>query len=138
MTSSEEELSWNDLKTLTAEVIGDEAWLKDTFVPTVGKRGAAIIEARGASSAASAANAVVDTVVSLTTPTPAGDWNSVAVCSNGEYDTPAGLISSFPIRTDGENWSIVQDVALNDYSTEKIAFSLNELAEEKSTVDSSS
>jgi malate dehydrogenase len=117
------------------EVIGDEAWLKDVFVPTVGKRGAAIIEARGASSAASAANAVVDTVVSLTTPTPAGDWYSVCVCSKGEYGTDAGLISSFPIRTKADvSWEIVHGLPLNDYSKDKIRASVDELVGERDTV----
>lgn len=118
-----------------AEVIQDEAWLKDTFVPTVGKRGAAIIEARGASSAASAANAAIDTVISLTTPTPEGDWTSVAICSNGEYGTEAGLMVSMPIRTDGQNWEIVPGVDINDYSREKIDISVNELSEERKTVN---
>ncbi len=113
------------------EVIGDDAWLKDTFVPTVGKRGAAIIEARGASSAASAANAVVDTVVSLTTPTPAGDWTSVAVLSEGQYGTQAGLMVSMPIRTDGKKWEVVKGLPVNDYSRSKIDASVAELAEEK-------
>jgi malate dehydrogenase len=78
------------------EVISDHAWLEGEFISTVQQRGAAIIKARGASSAASAANAVVDTVRSLTTPTREGDWYSVAICSTGEYDVEAGLISSFP------------------------------------------
>ena len=118
-----------------SEVIGDEAWLKDTFVPTVGKRGAAIIEARGASSAASAANAVVDTVVSLTNPTREGDWYSVAVCSNGEYGTQAGLLTSFPIRTKGDgSWEIVPGVELNDYSKGKVQASIDELKGEHATV----
>lgn len=121
--------------TSAAAVIGDEAWLKDTFVPTVGKRGAAIIAARGASSAASAANAVVDTVVSLTTPTEAGDYHSVCVCSNGEYGVDAGLISSFPIRIDGSEWSIVEGVELNDYSKEMVEKSVAELRGERETVE---
>ena len=117
------------------EVIGDEEWLKDTFVPTVGKRGAAIIEARGASSAASAANAVVDTVVSLTNPTREGDWFSVGVASQGEYGTEAGLITSFPIRTkmDG-SWEIVEGLELNEYSKAKVQNSVDELAGERKTV----
>lgn len=117
------------------EVIGDEDWLKETFVPTVGKRGAAIIEARGASSAASAANAVVDTVVSLTNPTAEGDWYSVCIASKGEYDTEAGVMCSFPIRTkaDGE-WEIVQGLEVNPYSREKITASLDELVAERKTV----
>ncbi|MGA1204428.1 MAG: malate dehydrogenase [Opitutales bacterium] len=117
------------------EVIADEAWLKDTFVPTVGKRGAAIIEARGASSAASAANAVVDTVVSLTNPTADGDWFSVCVCSNGEYGTEAGLLTSFPIRTKADgSWEIVEGLKLNDYSKSRIQVSIDELIGERDTV----
>lgn len=115
-------------------VITDEVWLKDTFIPTVQKRGAAIIKARGSSSAASAANAIVDTVKSLTTPTPEGDWNSVCVASDGSYGVQEGLISSFPIRTDGKNWSIVQGVPVDDFSRGKIDASVKELAEEKELV----
>ncbi len=114
-----------------AEVIGDEAWLQETFLPTVGKRGAAIIEARGASSAASAANAVVDTVVGLTTPTAPGDFHSVCVFSKGEYGVPEGIITSLPIRTDGKNWEVVKGIQLNDYSKGKIGDSNDELLEEK-------
>jgi malate dehydrogenase len=116
-------------------VIGDEAWLKDTFIPTVQQRGAAIIKARGLSSAASAANAVVDTVVSLTNPTPEGDWTSVAVCSDGSYDIQEGLITSYPIKADGNgNWEIVQGVPVNDFSREKINASVAELASEREMV----
>jgi len=116
-------------------LIGDEAWLKDTFIPTVQQRGAAIIKARGLSSAASAANAVVDTVDSLTNPTTESDWNSVAVCSDGSYGTQEGLITSFPVRADGKGcWEIVQDVPVNDFSREKIDASINELAEEREMV----
>ena len=95
-----------------ADVIGDEAWLKDTFIPDVQKRGAAIIKARGASSAASAANGIVDSVRKLTTPTPAGDTFSVCLCSDGSYGTPEGLIISFPCRSDGRKVDIVKDVEL--------------------------
>jgi malate dehydrogenase len=117
------------------EVIGDDAWLKDTFVPTVGKRGAAIIEARGASSAASAANAVVDTVVSLTNPTKDGDWYSVCVASNGQYGTEAGLLTSFPIRTKADgSWEIVEGLELNEYSKGRVQNSIDELIGERNTV----
>jgi malate dehydrogenase len=116
------------------EVIGDEAWLKETFIPTVQQRGAAIIKARGASSAASAANAIVDTVRSIVTPTKEGDWHSVAVCSDGSYGVPAGLISSFPIRSNGKQWEIVQGVPVNDFSRKMIDASVAELAEERSLV----
>jgi malate dehydrogenase len=115
-------------------VISDETWLQDTFIPIVQQRGAAIIKARGASSAASAANAVVDTVRSLVTPTPAGDWHSVGVCSDGSYGVEKGLISSFPIRTVGADWEIVQNIPLNDYSCKKINASVAELLEEKALV----
>jgi malate dehydrogenase len=115
-------------------VIPDETWLQGTFIPIVQQRGAAIIKARGASSAASAANAVVDTVRSLVTPTPAGDWHSVAVCSDGSYGVEKGLMSSFPIHTTGAHWEIVQNVPLNDFSRQKIDASVNELLEEKALV----
>ena len=116
------------------EVIKDEPWLKETFIPIVQQRGAAIIKARGASSAASAANAAIDTVWSLVHPTLASDWHSVAVCSDGSYGVEKGLISSFPIRTVGDAWEIVQNVSLNDYSRRKIDGSVNELKEEKGLV----
>jgi len=116
------------------DVIGDEAWFKDTFLPTVQQRGAAIIKARGFSSAASAANAVVDTVRSLTTPTKDGDWFSVAVCSDGSYGIEKGLIYSFPIRSDGAKWQIVQGLRLTDFSKSRIVATENELKEEKSLV----
>jgi malate dehydrogenase len=116
------------------QVIGDEKWLKETFIPTVQQRGAAVIKARGSSSAASAANAVVDTVRSLTTNTPNDNWHSVAVCSDGSYGVEEGLISSFPIRVNGGKWQIVQNVPLNDFSRAKVDASVNELKEEKSLV----
>ena len=116
------------------DVIGDDAWVENDFIPTVQKRGAAIIKARGASSAASAASAVVDTVRALTTPTPEGDWHSVAVCSDGSYGAQEGIIASFPIRSDGTNWEIVQDVPVNDFARQKIDATVGELLEEKSMV----
>jgi malate dehydrogenase len=117
------------------EAIKDESWLKETFIPIVQQRGAAIIKARGASSAASAANAAIDTVWSLVHPTPASDCHSVAVCSDGSYGVEKGLISSFPIRTVGDAWEIVQNVSLNDFSRQKIDASVNELKEEKGLVE---
>ncbi len=117
-----------------AQVIGDENWLKETFIPTVQQRGAAIIKARGSSSAASAANAVVDTVRSLTSTTPDGDWHSVAVCSDGSYGVEEGLISSFPIHANGDSYEIVQDVPLNEFSRSKVDASVAELKEEKGLV----
>jgi malate dehydrogenase len=116
------------------EVIKDEAWLTESFIPIVQQRGAAIIKARGASSAASAANAAVDTVWSLVHPTPAGDWHSVAVHSDGSYGTEKGLISSFPIRTVGPDWEIVENLSVNEFSRRKIDASFNELKEEKELV----
>lgn len=116
------------------DVIADESWVQNDFIPTVQQRGAAIIQARGASSAASAANAAIDTVRSLTTPTLEGDWNSVCVASDGSYGTKEGLITSFPIRSDGENWEIVQGVPVNDFARGKIDASVNELAEERELV----
>ena len=115
-----------------AEVIADTAWLQGEFIATVQQRGAAIIKARGLSSAASAANAVVDTVRSLTTPTREGDWYSVAVCSTGDYGIEPGLITSFPIRTTaGGSWEIVQSVPIGDFSRGRIDATVGELREEK-------
>ena len=118
------------------DAIADRPWLEETFIPIVQQRGAAIIKARGQSSAASAANAVVDTVHSLVFPTPADDWNSVAVCSPGDaYGIEKGLICSFPIRTaGGKSWKIVPGVPVNDFSRARIDASVAELAEEKSLV----
>jgi len=116
------------------EVIRDEAWFKDAFLPTVQQRGAAIIKARGLSSAASAANAVVDTVRNLTNPTRPGDWFSVGVCSDGSYGIEKGLIFSYPMRSDGSKWEIVQGVPLNEFSRARISATENELKEEKSLV----
>ena len=117
------------------EVIGDEAWLKGEFIATVQQRGAAIIKARGLSSAASAANAVIDTVRSLTTDTPGDDWHSVALCSPGEYGIEKNLIASFPNRVKNGNVEVVTGVAVNEFSRGKIDASVNELKEEKSLVD---
>jgi malate dehydrogenase len=116
------------------DVIKDEAWFKDTFLPTVQQRGAAIIKARGLSSAASAANAVVGTVRNLTNPTREGDWFSVAVCSDGSYGIEKGLMFSFPVRSDGSKWQIVQGVNLTDFAKAKITATENELKEEKALV----
>ena len=116
------------------QVITDESWLKETFIPAVQQRGAAVIKARGSSSAASAASGVVDTVRSLTTPTPSGDWYSVSVCSEGSYGVEKGLISSFPIRTAGNSREVVQNVPINDFSRRKIDASVNELKEERGMV----
>jgi len=118
-----------------AEVISDERWLKETFIPTVQKRGAAIIKARGLSSAASAANGVIDTLRKLTQPTPPGDSFSVAVCSDGSYDTPKGLMVSLPMRFDGERLHVVQGIELNAFSRAKIDASTAELQEEHDAVE---
>ncbi|HEV2843113.1 MAG TPA: malate dehydrogenase [Chthoniobacterales bacterium] len=117
-----------------AEVIGDESWLKETFIPAVQQRGAAIIKARGSSSAGSAANAIVDTVRALTNDTAEGDWHSVAVCSDGSYGVEEGLICSFPVRTRSGKWEIVQDVPLNEFGRAKTDASVAELKEEKALV----
>jgi malate dehydrogenase len=117
-----------------AATIGDEAWLKEAFIPAVQQRGAAIIKARGSSSAGSAANAIVDTVRSLTTDSAEGDWHSVAVCSDGSYGVEEGLICSFPVRASGGKWEIVKDVPLNEFSKGKFEASVAELKEEKSMV----
>jgi malate dehydrogenase len=116
------------------EVIGDEKWLKEDFIAAVQQRGAAIIKARGLSSAGSAANAVVDTVRFLTNDTPCDDWHSVAICSDGSYDVEKDLISSFPVRVRAGKWEIVQKLPINNFSRDKIDKSVAELKEEKSMV----
>jgi len=116
------------------QVITDEAWLKGAFITSVQQRGAAIIKARGASSAASAANAVVDSVRSIGETTPASDWHSVCLCSDGSYGVERGLISSFPVRSDGQKLQIVQDLPINEFSRGKIDATVTELKEEKSMV----
>ena len=117
------------------DVVSDRGWLEGEFISTVQQRGAAIIKARGASSAASAANAAIDTVRSLITPTPEGDWHSVAVCSNGEYGIDTGLIASMPIRTNADgSWSVVEGVNIDEFSRGKIDASVQELREEREAV----
>ena len=117
-----------------AEVVNDEAWIENDFIPTVAKRGAAIIDARGASSAASAASATVNAARDWLLGSPAGDWVSMAVVSDGSYGVPEGLISSFPVTTSGGDWSIVQGLEINDFSRAKIDASTAELAEERDAV----
>ncbi|GAB2905751.1 malate dehydrogenase [Streptomyces mayteni] len=117
-----------------AEVIDDEKWLADEFIPTVAKRGAAIIEARGASSAASAANAAVDHVHTWVNGTAEGDWTSMAIPSDGSYGVPEGLISSFPVTTAGGSYSIVQGLEINEFSRTRIDASVKELTEERDAV----
>jgi malate dehydrogenase len=116
------------------DLIKDEAWLKGDFITTVQQRGAAIIKARGASSAASAANAVVDSVRSIIEPTAAGDWHSVCICSDGSYGVEKGLISSFPVRSDGRKLEVVQGLPVNEFSRSRIDATVRELQEEKSLV----
>jgi malate dehydrogenase len=116
------------------EVITDHGWLKGKFIETVQKRGAAVIEARGASSAASAANAVVDSVVSIRTPTPWGDWHSLAVVSHGEYNVPDGLQFGYPVRSDGERWEVVPDLKHDDDAWDRIKKTTEELLQEREMV----
>ncbi|MBE2180322.1 MAG: malate dehydrogenase [Chthoniobacterales bacterium] len=116
------------------EVIKDEAWLEGPFIKTVQERGAAIIKARGLSSAFSAAHAAIESVQSLVADTPAGDWHSVALCSDGSYGIEAGLICGFPVRSRDRKASIVQDVPINAFSRARIDTSVNELKEERAMV----
>jgi malate dehydrogenase len=117
-----------------AEVVNDQAWLADTFIPTVAKRGAAIIEARGLSSAASAASAAIDHVNTWVNGTPEGDWTSAAVVSDGSYGVPAGLISSFPVTAKNGKYEIVQGLEIDDFSRARIDASVKELTEERDAV----
>ncbi len=116
------------------QLVADHAWVDETFIPAVAKRGAAIIEARGASSAASAANAAIDHIRSWSLGTPEGDWVSMAVPSDGSYGVPEGLISSFPCVCRGGSYSIVQGLDIDDYSRSKIDASAAELADERQAV----
>jgi malate dehydrogenase len=115
-------------------VIKDEAWLKGEFISSVQQRGAAIIKARGASSAASAANAIVDSVASIASPTAAGDWHSVCLHSDGSYGIEKGLICSFPVRSNGQKLEIVQGLEIDAFSRGKIDATVAELKEEKALV----
>jgi malate dehydrogenase len=116
------------------EVVDDQSWLEDDFIPTVQKRGAAIIEARGASSAASAANAAVDHVHDWVLGTPAGDWVSMAIPSDGSYGVQEGLISSFPVTCSGGRYEIVQELEINEFSQSRIDATVKELGEERDAV----
>ena len=117
------------------EVINDEEWLQGEFINNVQQRGSAIIKARGASSAASAANAALDTIIRINTPTPEGDWFSTAIPSDGSYGIPEGLIFSFPLRSKGNCvYEIVQGLELNDFSKEKIRATSSELEMEREAV----
>lgn len=117
------------------KVISDETWFQETFIPTVAKRGGAVIKARGASSAASAANAALDTVRSLHAPTPPGEWFSAGIVSDGSYGIPTGLIYSFPLVSKGAgNWSIVPDLPLDDNARKRLDASAAELMSERDAV----
>jgi malate dehydrogenase len=118
------------------EVVDDRTWLESDFIPTVAKRGAAIIDARGASSAASAANAAIDHVHDWVNGTPEGDWTSAAIVSDGSYDVPEGLISSFPVVSRDGGWEIVQGLEIDDFSRARIDASVAELEEERAAVSS--
>ncbi len=116
------------------QVISDEAWLQGEFISSVQQRGAAIIKARGLSSAASAANAIVDSVRSIVDPTPAGDWHSLCLCSEGSYRIEKDLICSFPVRSNGRQVEIVQGLPTNEFSRARIDATVNELKEERAMV----
>ncbi len=117
-----------------ADVIGDQDWVENTFIPTVQKRGAAIIEARGASSAASAANAAIEHVHDWVLGTPNGDWVSMGVASDGSYGIPEGIVAGHPCTCSGGEWSIVQGLDIDEFSRAKIDASVKELQEERSAV----
>jgi malate dehydrogenase len=117
-----------------SEVVNDQQWLEAEFIPTVAKRGAAIIEARGSSSAASAANAAIDHVYDWVNGTAPGDWTSSAIVSDGSYGVPEGLISSFPVISTGGAWEVVRDLEINDFSRSRIDASVRELQEERDAV----
>jgi malate dehydrogenase len=117
-----------------AEMIDDQEWLENDFIPTVQKRGAAIIDARGMSSAASAANAAIDHVHDWVLGTPDGDWVSMSIPSDGSYGVDEGVISSFPVTCSGGSYEIVQDLEINDFSRSRIEATVNELKEERDAV----
>lgn len=117
-----------------AEVVNDQNWIENDFIPTVAKRGAAIIEARGASSAASAASATVDAARSWLLGSPDGDWVSMAVFSDGSYGVPEGIVSSFPVTTKNGDWSIVQGLEIDEFSRARIDKTTAELVEERAAV----
>jgi len=117
-----------------AEIVGDQAWIENDFIPTVAKRGAAIIEARGSSSAASAASATIDAARDWLLGSPDGDWVSMAVASDGSYGVPEGLISSFPVTTKDGGWEIVQGLDIDDFSRGRIDASVAELVDERNAV----
>jgi malate dehydrogenase len=116
------------------DAVGDENWVANEYIPRVGKRGAEIIEARGASSAASAASAAIDHVYDWVNGTADGDWVSMAVPSDGSYDVPEGIITSVPVTTANGEWSIVQGLDVPEFSRERITKTVNELQEEREAV----
>lgn len=116
------------------EVIGDDAWLRDTFIPTVQQRGAAVIEARGLSSAASAANACINHVQTWHRGTVGDDWTSMAIPSTGQYDTPEGVLFSYPVRIAGGTVTVVDDLVLSDFDRARLAATGAELLEERAAV----
>ncbi|HYO39480.1 MAG TPA: malate dehydrogenase [Nocardioidaceae bacterium] len=117
-----------------AEVVGDQAWIENDFIPTVAKRGAAIIEARGSSSAASAASATIDAARDWLRGSPEGDWVSMAVASDGSYGVPEGLIYSYPVTTSNGSWEIVQGLEIDDFSRGRMDATADELVEERDAV----
>ena len=117
-----------------AEVVGDRAWIENDFIPTVAKRGAMVIAARGASSAASAASATIDAARDWLLGTPEGNWVSMAVISDGSYGVPEGLFSSFPVTTKDGNWTIVSGLEIDEFSRGRIDKSTAELADERNAV----
>jgi malate dehydrogenase len=119
-----------------ASVIGDDAWIKETFIPTVQKRGAAVIEARGSSSAASAANAAINHVQTWHHGTAAGDWASMAVPSRGEYGAPEGVVFGYPVTVANGQYRIVEGLSLSDFDRQMLAQTGEELSEERSAVQS--
>jgi malate dehydrogenase len=116
------------------DVISDHGWLKNEFITTVQKRGAAVIEARGASSAASAANAVIDSVNGIRSATPWGDWHSLAVVSHGEYGVPDGLQFGFPVKSDGISWEVVSGLEHDNDAKQRIQVTTDELIQERDLV----
>jgi malate dehydrogenase len=117
-----------------AQLVNDQSWIEETYIPTVAKRGAAVIKARGSSSAASAANAAIDHVRNWVLGTPAGDWVSMSVPSDGSYGVPEGLISSFPCTCTNGDYSIVQGLDIDAFSRARIDVSVAELLEERDAV----
>jgi malate dehydrogenase len=117
-----------------AEVVDDQAWIENDFIPTVAKRGAAIIEARGSSSAASAASATIDAARDWLRGSPDGDWVSMAVVSDGSYGVPEGIVYSFPVTTSGGDWKVVEGLDVNDFSRQKMDATAQELIEERDAV----